>query len=47
LFTVYDFDGSESAVFEVKWSRKRYMPGVNIRRNGVTVYQDTSNVGSS
>jgi hypothetical protein len=47
LFTVYDFAGSQSAQFRVKWSRKKYMPGVGIRRNGVTVYQNTSNAGSS
>jgi hypothetical protein len=45
LWTIADVTDSVSPVFYVDWHRSKHTPGVEIRRNGVTVYKDTNNQG--
>jgi hypothetical protein len=46
-WTIVDDTYNVSPVFSVEWHRRIYTPGVEIRRNGATVYTETENLGGS
>lgn len=45
LWTIADYTNSFAPVFYVDWHRRKHTPGVEIRRDGVPVYRETSNQG--
>jgi hypothetical protein len=43
LWTIADDTNTFAPVFNVEWHRSKHTPGVEIRRNGVSVYTKTEN----
>jgi hypothetical protein len=46
LWTIVDVARRTAATFTITWNRPGNTPGIEIRRNGATVYKDAANGGA-
>jgi hypothetical protein len=47
LWTITDPSGSLAHDFRILWQRPQSTPGIQIRRNGVIVYEESTNRGAA